>query len=156
VKLVQAERRLSQRLVQYWNSLKEYHHTAPQEQDVLPDMIADIWPNCFIIKRGVQGNPQGFRYSFLGKAISHECIQAPPHTRRFLERVLQLHNSAALEAEKSIETEAPVFENNDYLDGETSQRFRYRRCFVPLRDEENEIGLVLGGLRWKVYNEKPD
>ncbi len=147
---MQAERRLSQRLINYWRSLSELHKKPPTEVDVSPELLSDIWQHCFVIKQGVKGNPMGFRYCFMGKAITEECMKSFPHTRRFLEHVLQLHDSAAIEAEKAIETQAPVENNGSYHDKESQKTFLYRRCFVPLSDENGEINAVLGGFRWKI------
>lgn len=147
---MQAERRLSQKLINYWHSLKELCQDTPKEQDVSADLLSDIWENCFLIKQGVQGNPQGYRYSFVGERITQECIDSEPHIRRFLEHVLQLHDSAAIEAEKAIETNEPVVNEGTYLDEESQHYFVYRRCFVPLKDKSDELSIVLGGFRWKV------
>ena len=146
---MQAERRLSQKLINYWHSLKEFCEDTPNETDVSAELLSDIWSHCFLIKQGVKGNPLGYRYCFMGDALTSECMNASPDTRRFLERILQLHNATALEAEKVLNANAPIEDYGHYYDKESNQMFLYRRCFVPLKDKEGEISAVLGGFRWK-------
>lgn len=147
---MQQERRLSSKLINYWQSLKQ-GEALPEEKDVLPDALPEIWDSCFLIQRGVPQNPEGFRYSYLGKALLQSCVDAKPATRRFLENVLRLHESSALVAEQALEDEGPVERFQEFHDEETGVIFKYRQCFVPLRDGSGEPGAVLGGLRWKIY-----
>ena len=91
---MQAERRLSQRLINYWHSLKELHQDIPSENHISAELLSDIWPHCFLIKQGVKNNPMGYRYCFMGEALGNECTESTPHTHRFLEYILQLHGTA--------------------------------------------------------------
>lgn len=147
---MQAERRLSQQLIDYWFSLKKSKSDIPQEDNISPEDIADIWTNCFLIKQGVQGNPAGFRYSYVGETITENCIESPPHIRRFLENMLRLHESAAIHAEKALDKEEPVIEEGEFLDHESTCNFLYRRCFMPFKDSKKGTNTVLGGFRWKI------
>lgn len=146
---MQAERRLSQRLINYWHKIKGKKN-IPLEHDFLPEDVEDLWSNCFLIKQGVSGNPLGFRYSYVGKEITEKCINSPSHIRHFLEHMLRLHEAAAIQAEKAIEQSTPVEEEGSYTDEETNQTIFYRRCFLPFKDKSTGGSTVIGGFRWKI------
>lgn len=64
------EKRLTDRLVNYWNSLKK-DEKLPHIKTFRTEVVQDVWDNCFqiVVRIGSQEN-KTYVYEYVGKEIS--------------------------------------------------------------------------------------
>src|SRR5262245_24697363 len=71
--LLSGERRVTLRLVAYWEKLRG-DRPMPSEDEINPDDLADLWDYCFLIH--VHQNMSGYRFNYLGSALV-DAYQGP-------------------------------------------------------------------------------
>lgn len=143
-------KRINEKLREYWGELSR-GRAMPHEDEFNPDVISDIWADCFLVSLWQKKQEQGYRYNYLGKSlidafgsdmtdkeVSARLIDpsAPPLVRRFDEVAA---SGKPLEAEDE-------FTNKDGV------TIKYRTCLLPLGKEGVQgVAYILGGMKWKPY-----
>lgn len=143
------ERRLSVRLLRYWNALCD-GRAMPVETDIDPDALGKDWDYCFLLQARDVANIQDYNFTYLGRKIlkayfdkgidEHNPFMVGPNAFR-----LSGHFS------KVIETAAPVLDDGEFnnLQG---RRVLYRQVLLPLGATSEQVEAIFGGMNYKIVD----
>lgn len=143
------ERRLSMRLMAYWQDLRDGRPCAPAAR-FRPDAIKDLWDDCFILPPGPDLTRVGFVHlgsklaQNSGLTTSHPLVSDVP-AGSVLARTLEL-------VPDLLATGRPALDSGEAKDQE-GRTCLYRTILLPLGDDMDAIKLILGGTRFKVVTE---
>jgi len=140
--------RSHERLQNYWNQLRK-ERPFPQESEIDPDEIADIWPSCFLISIDDVTHRLGHRYSYLGDELVKACgddISNPDNALRLLSMgsIPMMRKIDDVLKQKKLVIDASDFINLKQL------HIRYRTCMLPLGHKNGEVSHILGCIHWQV------
>lgn len=135
------ERRTTHRLLRYWESLCA-GRSLPEENDIDPDDITDIWDYCFLIQVLDIERREGGNYTYLGKAIieayrdglnGDACGElVSPNPQRLG------HNFAQV-----ILTARPQTQEGEFVNTNKGV-VKFRQCMVPMGDGAGKVIAVFG------------
>ena len=141
-----SEHRFHQRLQDYWNALRGAR-AYPQESEIDPDLLEDIWPSCFLISNDEVTHRVGYRYSYLGSDLIEaygDDASAPDVALRLLStRDAPLR----LQLDDVLQSKIPVIDESEFVNLK-HLTIRYRTCMLPLGTGE-EATHIIGCMRWK-------
>jgi len=138
------EKRINKILLSCWNNLK-----AGNEQKSIPSLdqikeseLKDLWDDCFVINFDTKD------YDYLGKNIKAIANGTGMVAKNIYENLLspESNNLQAI-IEQVITSESPLIQDAEFTN-EHNVNIKYRRCFLPIKDEKGNTSLVLGGIRW--------
>lgn len=139
--VMETERRISHRLVAYWQQVKR-ERVLPTESDINPDDIADMWSHCFHIhiRDGMHFHchyvGSGLRELVVASNGREQLVHLPP------EKLEILYNEMLM-------TKLPVVENVEAFPVE-GHFIKFRLCLLPLGSPNGVISSVFGGMRYKI------
>lgn len=132
----------------YWEKLRGMRE-FPQENEIEPEEIQDIWDSCFLVSIDDVTKRVGYRYSYLGtelvKAFGDD-IDNPEVALRLLS-MSQVPNAKKID--EVIEKKQPVVDDGEFLN-KFQMRVRYRTCIVPF-GYDKKVTHILGVMRWRLY-----
>lgn len=137
------------RLREYWDKLRGTR-PFPQENEIDPDEIADIWNSCFLISIDDVTKRMGYRYSYLGSELVNafgDDANNPEVAMRLLSMAL-VPNTEKLD--EVIEKKQPVIDDGEFLNRHNIS-VRYRTCIVPFGYENGQVSHIFGVMRWRMY-----
>lgn len=144
----QAHRRVNEQLKSYWQTVCA-GRDFPGESEISPDSLSDIWASCFMVRcDGTIDEPE-FRYIYLGQDLI-EAYGDDLNEKEICEK-LAYPNNHELNAQfsKVMQIRAPLDIESEFTNSK-GLLIKYRSCLLPLaKDVPNEVGYVLGGMRWK-------
>ena len=136
--------RINERLQAYWDEVRG-ESRMPDESDIAPEALEDIWPNCFLI----DVKNSGFEYDYLGDNIL-DAYGDDIRGRAICESLVYPHPPKLLEAfQDVIRTLGPVQLEETFTNAQGVE-IRFRSCVLPLT-KKGDIGVqfILGGMKWK-------
>ncbi len=143
-------RRISERIVSYWNSIRGERALA-SEDAVDWFALRDIIDSCYLVKVKSQPGGPHFECTFLGSSVkeAHDAIYADTKSQKTSANNLEyLHENFM----KVLKKKAPLQEESE-LKVERSKKVKFRQGMVPLADDDNQVVAILGALRYKQYTE---
>ncbi len=141
------ERRITLRLIAYWEKLRKQNQ-MPEESDIDPDDLQDLWDYCFLIHVKDLNKPD-YNYTYLGKAIQQAYsgeLEDNVRSRLVSPNAAKLAPSYA----KVIETRAPLVEEGEFINLRNDV-VKYRQCLLPL-GSGNTVEAIFGGMRFKIFS----
>jgi len=144
------ERRLTLRLLTYWDDLRG-DRPMPRENEIDPEVIADLWDNCFLIQvRDIVKSD--YNYTYLGSAIRDAYTGGFAGEREPTPLVSPNASKLEMHYAKVIATCKPVLEEGEFpnLSGDI---VKFRQCMLPL-GSGNEVESIFGGMRFKIFPAK--
>lgn len=141
---METERRISHRLVSYWQQIKE-DRPLPSPDDIDSEEIADMWEDCFLI--GIHSHADGettYSYDYVGDGLRPVFQEGFGHSAQLVslpgEKLLAMYHEMAM-------TNLPIVEHVEefFMDG---HEVRYRQCLLPM-GEHGRITHIFGGMRFK-------
>jgi len=147
-----AERRLTLRLLNYWQEVKGVR-SFPTSGDINSDAIADIWPNCYLLRIEKDGDEPIFDYlgeklaKFSGVFVSNLSFTETRH-QTLLDQAIRYYRDA-------LDTRAPVVGDDEFMrfDG---TRIIYRSIILPLSNDQQRITHLLGAANGKEAGKMSD
>jgi hypothetical protein len=143
---VMMERRITLRLLGYWEKLRG-QRPMPSAEDILPEDIHDLWDSCMLLKIS-DVDKDDFHYSYMGESIrgiySSDLIGTEQGSLAAL-------NAASIMTgcRKVMETHRPLLDEGEFHNKD-NELVKYRLCLLPL-GEGQQVQAVLGGMRFKIY-----
>lgn len=142
-------RRITDVLTYHWDEIRG-DKPFPSIDDLNADMLADVWSNCFIVQLKHIKNKENYSFAYFGEALQRAF--ATDLTDTPVKYLISPHaDHLASQYEKVLQSQAPltdcsVFENRDHI------KIYYRQVLLPLASDENEneVGFILGGMRYKL------
>jgi hypothetical protein len=134
------ERRLTEQLVLYWNTLRG-HRKYPAVQDIKPEDIQDVWPDCFLVGlRETTEHPE-HTYAYIG-----DNITAMFGGKLATASVLPLADNLASQYYLVMRAQKPLVQETQFTNLEDAE-VKYRQILLPLGPDEFTVDYILGGLR---------
>lgn len=143
---MQYERRITHRLVDYWQQIKG-NKLLPSERDIDAEDIADMWRDCFILSvaSDTLTGEKSCSYTYVGEGVMALYTAEEGSSGTLL--TLPYEKLAAIYDEMCL-TKLPVVEQvENFMGG--YWHFHYRQCLLPLGTEEGVVDGMLGGMRYK-------
>jgi len=141
--------RFHERLQEYWNDLRG-SRPFPEETEIDPDDLAEMWPSCFLISLDDVTRRHGYRYSYLGS----DLIEAYGESANNPDTVLRLVSSSGgkmtEKLDEVVKEEKPVIDEAEFINSKRLH-IRYRTCLLPLGPRPGEVSHIIGCMRWKAY-----
>jgi hypothetical protein len=141
--------RSHEKLKNYWYELKK-SRLYPQENELDPEYLTDIWDSCFLISNDDVTKRVGYRYSYLGR----ELVAAFGDDVTNQDAALKLLSTArvpnARKFDEVIDQRKPVFDEAEFTNL-MGVHIRYRACLLPLGYNDKEVSHILGCMRWRAY-----
>ena len=137
--------------MQYWNLLRQ-ERLYPTEAEVNPDMLADIWPYCFLVSLDGAFDTQHMRYSYLGEKLIEAHSEGQLNRNEAAQRLTSPESQELKEHfEEVARLGIPLIYDASFT-SESKDDVRYRYCLVPLGDATTKtVTHVLGCMRWRSY-----
>lgn len=147
---MESERRLTHRLVDYWQQIKG-DRPFPMVNDIDPDEIADMWEYCYLIQISKStdfSREHAYSLTFLGRALQSFRQQGDSaHEAAFL-MTLPPDKLDTIYTEMLM-TRLPIVENVDDFYTPIGV-IKYRQAICPIGTEDGQIRGIFGGMRFKV------
>lgn len=136
-------------LKSYWNELRG-DRPFPNESEIDPDVLTEIWPSCFLISIDDVTRRLGYRYSYLGSDLIEaygDDVQNPDVALRFLST-----GSAPIvqKFDEVVREKKPVVDESHFINMK-HLNIKYRTCMLPLGYKDGKVSHIIGCMRWKAY-----
>lgn len=141
------ERRITLRLLAYWEKLRQ-NRPMPDETDINPDDISDLWDSCFLVHVKDLDKPD-YNYTYLGEAISSAYFHGIAKSSTGMASPNAGNMSAGYA--KVIETLKPLIEQGEFIN-HNQETVKYRQCLLPL-GKDGKIEAIFGGMHYKIFIE---
>ncbi len=140
-----AEKRINKSLLRYWEDLYQKNERIPNKSMVNPNDIQDLWNSCFIIKTNSN------EYDFMGEDV--KSIQGGKSlvVKDIYTNLLCPKNSNIPYIVKEVLSSKSPVSNDSSYENQYGLTIKYRRCFLPLLCDNDEISYILGCIRWRSY-----
>lgn len=142
----QAERRLINRLADYWASLLD-GRDMPSLKDLKPEHLEDMRPFCFVIDVSKDVDAPTFR--FAGSAVQRDGVRVKPGDPISSVGKATLLGRIADHYLEAIANGAPVGIEAEYQTA-AGEEVLYRGIVLPLSDDGERVDYVLGAINCKV------
>lgn len=141
---MEIERRISHRLVNYWQHIKK-GRVLPEIGDIDSDDVMDMWENCFIIQINANKNTGeiSINYDYVGNEVRPLFVEGYGEIAHLV--TLPYDKIKTFYQEMDM-TNLPVVENiEEYpLDGHV---IKLRQCLLPI-GKSGVITHIFGGMRY--------
>ncbi|MAR55671.1 MAG: hypothetical protein CMM93_00665 [Rickettsiales bacterium] len=144
------ERRVSIRLLQYWNRLRG-DRPYPSENDIDPDALVGLWDYCFLVQLRDIHMVADYNYTYFGNELIHgyehgvldsaNGMMACPDANALHQKFVSV-----------IETRAPMMEQDEY-ENAAGNKVQFRQSLMPLGDETG-IYSIIGAVNWRIIKAK--
>lgn len=142
-----AERRITLRLLAYWERIRR-DRQMPTEEDINPEDIRDLWDNCFLVHTADLGKPD-YNYTYMGEALNEAyCFGLSESDKEFLP-VSPHADHLTAHYSKVIESCKPIVDEGEFRNLH-NHKVLYRQCLLPL-GENGKVVAIFGGMRFKIF-----
>ncbi len=134
---IQNQRRLTWRLLNYWEQVRG-DRDFPSLEDIQPSDIEHIWPYCFILD--VKDHHEFPYFRYLGRSLARYsgiflCGQHElSHT---------LLNKAVCHYREAVNRGAPVLVEEELTQFD-NRKLLFRTVLLPLSDDQEKVSFLLG------------
>lgn len=146
---MELERRITHRLVNYWQEIKG-DHVLPPESAIDSDDIPDLWDNCFIIQINSDNlmEDRAYGYSYVGRALLDMLIPEEDGIGEGNLATLMPDRLMAIYSEMLM-TRLPVVDEVEEFSLK-GRVIKYRQCLLPIGNSDGRISAIFGGVRYKM------
>ena len=146
-----AKQRINEILQEYWDSLKkggEY----PDESEVDPDALAEIWDHCFLVKVEHENIERPYEYVYLGESLIRAYGGDDVTEKDVAETLVYPSDKSLLHKFKEVvDSRQPVEEDSEFTNA-SDMVIKFRSNMLPLsHGGEEGVAFILGGMKWKAF-----
>lgn len=145
---MELERRITHRLVNYWQGIKG-DNILPPESAIDSDDIPDLWDDCFIIQTNSENllEDRAYGYSYIGRSLLDMLVPDEDGIGEGNLVTLMPDRLMAIYSEMLM-TKLPV---TDEVEGFNlnGRMIKYRQCLLPMGNSDGRIHAIFGGMRYK-------
>ncbi len=140
--------RLSMCLMAFWWE-RRGERRFPTLEGFDPEMLAEVWPNCFML--APRSPPQRSVFQYIGEMIGESsgvtgrAITVDEVTKD------SLLDHATREIGEVLEQKIPAFTSGVYTDPEGCTVL-FRSALLPLSSDQSNVDCLIGGARCKFQN----
>jgi hypothetical protein len=140
------ERRITQRLYLYWESLCR-GRAMPEEADIDPDMLGDDWPHCFLLQTRDMEHIEQFNFTYLGGGITAAYASTGIDPNNLF---LIGPNAFYLTPHfmKVIGSRQPLIENGCFF-AQDGRKILYRQCLLPIGSKPKKVEAIFGAMLFR-------
>lgn len=144
-----SEKRLVDRLVQYWNRVRK-ELPLPAIEKFNETAIPDVWQYCIRLSVIHMQNDWSYRYEYAGERIK-DALGSNPHGK-----IISSHSANSFEKRISNDLDAcvkqriPLQDQGQFVN-EKSKVVKYRCCFLPFAHHEAEVSHIVVGFSYKTF-----
>lgn len=144
------EKRLTERLITHWTSLKNGEH-CPDFSKMSLAPIADVMPSCLIIKVQPIAESTSARYLYIEIGRKAESVFARSPLNTYFSTNMQIMPAAKLMRRMDELTvhSAPIIDEGHFVN-EKSKTVKFRSCLLPY-GSNGQLTHVLIGLSWREF-----
>lgn len=144
------EKRLTVRLMDYWQRLKK-EAALPDYAHFRSGSIDDIWPNCMVLMAEPAASGQQFRFHYVGAKledvcgkelsgqIAHQRMQALVAATKIVRKIDEVYSS-----------KLPVLDEGQFVN-KKSKIVKYRAILLPFGNETVGVTHAIVGLSWREF-----
>ncbi len=141
-------RRITDIILEYWKEMKR-DALFPNEDAIDPNMLREIWDNCFLVQTRDIISHGAYSYTYIGKniieaygqdltgmSIKHFVSPQASHLQTVYDKILG--------------SRQPLLDEGTFKNSQ-GKTVKYRQCLVPLGAKgSSDIESILGGMRYKI------
>ena len=148
-----SERRINLLLLKYWERLRA-GRAFPSENEIDPDApeLAEIWENCFVLQLRDLLNVKDYNYTYLGEEIIRAYADGSELHEENGHIISPNASQLSSHFEEVVFTRRPVVNDGEFK-AISGRIVRYRQCLLPIGDEDGRVHAILGGMRFKLFDE---
>lgn len=137
--------RITEILLGYWQDICANGY-LPRETDIEPMELAYIWPSCFLVRR----TGKEYEYIYLGQDLI-DAYGDERQARSVCTRLVFPAGESLTDLfDQVVQTVEPLEKDGEFTNVQ-GMVIKYRSIFLPLADENGEVGFILGGMKWKSF-----
>jgi len=143
-------RRITEILLRYWLSLRGVR-PFPQEKELDPNLLTDVWDNCFLIKMTNASTYGGYRYIYMGKNLLDAFGEDV--SREDAEMLVSLPSlRVTAKFDQAVALRKPLIDEGEFINAK-KLAIKYRQILLPMADnkDSDEIAYLFGGMRWRGF-----
>ena len=146
-----AERRITLRLIAYWEKMRN-GRDMPEQEEIIPADLHDLWENCFLV-RVKDAKKSDYHYTYLGDAIKRAYFGGTLQNDDIDKLVSLAAPKMGEDFGQVLASGKPLVNEGEFcnLDNET---VRYRQCILPL-GKNGRVHAMLGGMRFRIFPGRP-
>lgn len=120
----------------------------PSEDEIDPDALQGLWPNCFLVQvRDIEA-VQHFNYTYFGDALRQAYSDAVLNEDNTRVPGPEANRLAAI-YRSIIESCDPLLDENELVNAR-GQVVLYRQSMMPLGRQEGKVESILGGVWFRI------
>jgi len=140
--LIGKERRITKQLLLYWNKLRD-ESPMPDFKELNPDIMGDVWKDCFVVKVSGSGKHATFDMVYRGENVLNLFQEVSPKGMNYIQECLDLF------FEQVIRTKRPAIEEAEFIPTDETE-LRFRMVILPLSESSERIDMIVGGIRGQI------
>ena len=145
------EKRLTNRLTNYWRTLPHLNNGLPRIDSVNPSAISDIWPQCGTLLRLRLGEDvYCYEYQKLGDELAKTYGQNLVGRRLNPKMPDFPAASILLKIDELAKQKNPMYDEGQFINT-NSRVVKYRSCMLPFSNQPMEVTHILLGLSWREF-----
>jgi hypothetical protein len=145
--LAHPERRLNGKLHDYWHEIAA-GRTMPEEVDMDMEILANLWPKCFLIQTFDITERRDMNYTYLGRDIIDAYHDdSLKEARHLMVSPKAIHLLASFR--QVMSSHAPLIAQGEFTSA-SARQVRYRQSMLPL-GKEGVVQAIFGGFSFKIY-----
>ena len=147
-----SERRLVNRLHQYWLSLKSEDEDIPKFSKFNESKIEDMWHTCVLFSVEGSGKQPIFKLQNMGDSLSEAFIDDLKN------RYFSIRDKSILPGSNFAESMEIAVRTREFIKSEgqfinpKNKIVKYRDCILPFSNAENQVSNLIIGLSWRTIN----
>lgn len=143
------EKRLTQRLTRYWDTLKK-EETMPPFQKFNPSAIDDIWDHCLLLAVN-DNNPDKLSYSYYRMGDKVKGLYKGDVIGQTVNPKMKGSQGAGIvkKVGEVLENPEPFYDNGQFING-NNKVVKFRSCMLPF-GSNGHVTHVIVGLSWREF-----
>ncbi|MEI7669077.1 MAG: PAS domain-containing protein [Pseudomonadota bacterium] len=143
-------KRINEKLQNYWEKLRG-KRLYPEESEINPDEIKDIWEDCFLLNIKDDEIKHGYKYTYLGNNLI-EAFGGDITFDGITNHLLDTSYNPLIKSFESVSKNGiPIIDSSEFKN-KNNMLIKYRSCIFPLGDSKNNnINFLIGAMKWKAF-----
>ncbi len=149
---MQNDKRLTTRLLNYWDKLLTDANILPRFEAIQPSALEDVWPQCMVL--AVQPSPVDKKI-YVCKLMGDKVTEL---TGEDLSGKMIKPNNVAFKgshiikkADETVKRKEPMYHEGKFV-SDNQRIVKYRSSLLPFGKPDGEVTHLLIGLSWKSFS----
>lgn len=169
IKKAPPERRITEKLILYWNRIRK-NKPFPSFEDIdfEDPEIQDIWDDCFLVKLSGAGDRRNHNYTYIGRNIigmfaqdyaASSAMSITDDLSARYDKVVETKEPLIKESQFTIQymhvanTKMPMVDESRFVNLKNAE-VKYRQILAPLGPDDGTVKHILGAMKYKIYQQE--